>query len=116
VNDTFSHLVGDEVLRLLGRILRATCRAEDTPVRYGGEEFAILLHHVDEPAARAAAERVRVAVERHDWNAVAEGLAVTVSIGVAHGTEAASVAEVLGLADRRLYTAKRSGRNRVVHA
>jgi diguanylate cyclase (GGDEF)-like protein len=116
VNDTFSHLVGDEVLRRLGRILRESRRAGDAAVRYGGEEFAILLHDVGEQAARTAAERLRVAVETFDWNAVAEGLAVTVSIGVAHGAEAASVADVLTLADRRLYAAKRGGRNRVIHA
>jgi diguanylate cyclase (GGDEF)-like protein len=116
VNDTFSHLVGDEVLRRLGRILQECCRAGDAAVRYGGEEFAILLPDMGEQAARTAAERLRVAVETFDWQAVAEGLAVTVSIGVAHGTEAASVADVLALADRRLYVAKRTGRNRVVHA
>ena len=116
VNDTFSHLVGDEVLRQLGRILTEGCGAGDEAVRYGGEEFAILFHGLDEQAGWVAGERVRLAVEGFDWGSLAPGLVVTVSVGVAHGAEAGSMAEVLALADQRLYTAKRSGRNRVIHA
>ena len=116
VNDAFSHLVGDEVLRQLGRIMLGSCRAGDSAVRYGGEEFAILFHGLDEQAGWVAAERVRVAVQSFDWSTVADGLVVTVSIGVAHGAEADSFAEVLALADERLYSAKSSGRNRVLAA
>jgi diguanylate cyclase (GGDEF)-like protein len=113
VNDEFSHPVGDAVLRRLGQILRASCRAGDTAIRYGGEEFALLLHRIDEESAEAAAERVRAAVAGHDWDTVAPGLAITVSVGVASAADAATPVEVLAIADQRLYRAKRSGRNRV---
>jgi diguanylate cyclase (GGDEF)-like protein len=113
VNDKYSHLVGDAVLRELGKILRASCRAGDTAIRYGGEEFALLLHLVDEEDIRATAERVRAAVEGHDWAAIAPELSITVSIGVASGADAETVAEVLEIADKRLYRAKEAGRNRV---
>ncbi|GAA2510854.1 hypothetical protein Ahu01nite_071790 [Winogradskya humida] len=114
VNDTFSHPVGDAVLRHLGQILRTSCRAGDVAIRYGGEEFALLFHRAEDESVRAAAERVRAAVEDYDWNAVATGLAVTVSVGVATGSDANTAAEALALADQRLYQAKRTGRNRVV--
>jgi diguanylate cyclase (GGDEF)-like protein len=115
VNDKYSHLVGDAVLRRLGLILRATCRAGDVAIRYGGEEFAILLQPVDDDSVRAAAERVRKAVEEFDWETIGAGLSITVSVGVAAGSEAGTPAEALAIADRRLYRAKRTGRNRVVH-
>ncbi|GLY97833.1 GGDEF domain-containing protein [Actinoplanes sp. NBRC 103695] len=108
VNDTYSHLTGDEVLRRLGMILGITCRAGDTAARFGGEEFAVVLDQMGSDGAGDAAERLRVAVESYDWSAVTDGLTVTVSIGVAHG-----VPELLAVADRNLYRAKNSGRNRV---
>jgi diguanylate cyclase (GGDEF)-like protein len=108
VNDGHSHQVGDEVLRQLAGLLRAACRGADVAARYGGEEFAVLFRGLSEPAAVAAAERIRRTVEAYAWNAVAPGLAVTVSIGIAAG------ADVLAVADRRLYEAKNAGRNRVV--
>lgn len=114
VNDLHSHLVGDEVLRHLARLLRACCRGSDLPVRWGGEEFAILLRQLADGAAAAAAERVRAAIEAYDWASVATGLTITVSIGVAAGSAAQAIDQVLADADQRLYAAKRAGRNRVV--
>ncbi|MBC8058490.1 MAG: GGDEF domain-containing protein [Rhizobiales bacterium] len=114
VNDRFSHAVGDAVLCQLAALLRETCRSVDTPVRLGGEEFVVLLPSATAAAAAAAAERLRTRIEAFDWATLATGLAVTVSIGVAMGSEAGSAAALLALADQRLYAAKRSGRNRVV--
>lgn len=114
VNDTFSHLAGDRVLRQLGQLLRACCREEDTAARYGGEEFMILLWHLPGYTAAAVAERVRATVQSFDWSSLAPQLAVTVSIGVAAGTERPFPTEVVALADQRLYAAKRAGRNRVI--
>ncbi len=118
INDGFSHLIGDQVLERLGVLLRRCCRKQDLAARYGGEEFALILADVDRPTARATCERLRAAVEAEPWSAAHPGLHVTVSIGVVHADEAGS-AEPLGMlaiADRRLYAAKRGGRNRVVDA
>lgn len=114
VNDGWSHSVGDDVLRRLARLMRDCCRASDTPIRCGGEEFAILLRQLDARGAIDASERIRRAIEGFDWGSVAKGLAVTVSIGVALACEGETTAAVLELADRRLYVAKSQGRNRVV--
>jgi len=117
VNDTHSHLVGDEVLRRLAGLLRSCCRGSDLPVRWGGEEFAILLRQPAEGAAQAAAERVRTTVEGHDWSDLTPGWPITVSVGVAAsaaGSAARSMDEMLAEADRQLYAAKHGGRNRVV--
>jgi diguanylate cyclase len=114
VNDGFSHQVGDAVLRELGGLLRQVCRPADVAARYGGEEFAVVLDALDEPGAAVVAERIRATVERHDWTVVAAGLYVTVSVGVAAGRPDGDAAVVLDVADRRLYAAKRDGRNRVV--
>jgi diguanylate cyclase (GGDEF)-like protein len=113
INDEHSHAVGDAVLRALGALLRGNCRPTDTAGRLGGEEF-VVLYRGEVQACLPAAERLRQCVAAHDWNAVAEGLQVTVSIGLAHTSEAGDGAAMLALADRRLYAAKRDGRNRVV--
>lgn len=113
VNDEHSHLVGDRVLRHLAGLLRAACRAEDTVARFGGEEFAVLLAGPDLQLATTTGLRLRSQVAAYDWGAVAPGLAVTVSIGVAVGTESDDPAVVLANADERLYAAKRAGRDRV---
>jgi len=115
VNDRYSHAVGDQVLCRLASLVREGCRSVDTPVRLGGEEFVVLLPHAEAAAAASAAERLRLRIEAFDWATLAPGLAVTASIGVALGREAGSAAALLALADRRLYAAKRAGRNRVVN-
>jgi diguanylate cyclase (GGDEF)-like protein len=113
VNDGYSHLVGDAVLRELGSVLRATCRDGDTALRFGGEEFALVMLGTSIEGALAMAERARASVQAHNWSALAPGLAVTASFGVALGTEVDTSIELLALADRRLLKAKELGRNRV---
>lgn len=113
VNDRFSHAVGDEVLRHLGLLLRQQCRDGDLAARLGGEEFLLTFDSAEPLAARAAAERVRVRVQSHDWAAVHPGLAVTVSIGLVDLGSSPDVASALADADQRLYRAKSEGRNRV---
>jgi diguanylate cyclase (GGDEF)-like protein len=114
INDTFSHAAGDEVLRRIGKLIRQCCRENDLPVRYGGEEFAILMRGADQQDARKICDRVKSVIELHDWRALLAGGGVTVSIGVAAWSEAGTPNSVLILADRRLYRAKAEGRNRVV--
>lgn len=115
VNDRFSHLTGDEVLRRLGGLLQLHARQHDLSARYGGEEFAIVLADVDRPTASAVCERLREAIETEQWSALHAELQVTVSIGVVHSHEAVGEPDaLLSMADQRLYVAKRTGRNQVV--
>lgn len=114
INDTFSQATGDAVLSRIGALLRQCCRERDLPVRYGGEEFAILMRGADPNEARNICDRVKTAIEQHDWRTLLAGSAVTVSIGAASWTEASTPGDALGLADSRLYRAKAAGRNRVV--
>ena len=113
VNDTWSHQVGDEVLRQLSGLLRAEIRAVDVVARYGGEEFVILFPETDEATAHRVCEKMRSSVERHNWHVITDDLAVTVSIGVAGSDTDDNLAGIMRTADDRLYRAKRAGRNRV---
>jgi len=109
-NDTFGHAVGDTVLKRLAGLLRASTRAHDIVIRYGGDEFIVLVES-DPVAARGVADRVHRAVQDHDWQDAAPGLVVTVSVGVATSQNPDAV---LAAADRALYEAKNQGRDRVV--
>jgi diguanylate cyclase len=110
VNDDYSHAVGDEVLRRIAVILRTHCRAEDVPVRYGGDEFVILVFGGNE-AAEGVAQRFHAAVRSAPWGQVAAGLKVTVSVGVGRPVPAQGA---IAAADAALNAAKRAGRDRVV--
>jgi diguanylate cyclase (GGDEF)-like protein len=116
INDTFSHATGDAVLRQIGTLIRQCCREHDLPVRYGGEEFAILMRGADQADARKICDRVKTMIESHDWRSLMPKGGVTVSIGAASWIEASSPNNALALADTRLYRAKAEGRNRVVDA
>ena len=116
-NDRYGHLAGDDVLKRVAATLSSGLRTGDTTYRFGGEEFLLVLPEQDTEAATAITERLRQAVEdlgiRH-----ADGLplgVVTVSAGVAVSAEAGDADGLLKAADRALYTAKESGRNRVSH-
>ena len=116
VNDRFTHAVGDDVLRLVAKILQANTRSSDIVARYGGEEFAIVFTESQPAEAVALAERIRERVQSHPWHEIEPELHVTISVGLDSDTSRASVAEMLGAADERLYEAKHAGRNRVVAA
>jgi diguanylate cyclase (GGDEF)-like protein len=117
VNDRFGHQTGDDVLRALSRVFRASLRDVDLPARLGGEEFAVLLPETDAVGAEGLAERLRtelVALRLHGPGA--EPLHVTASFGVAVYPQAASGDDLLSFADTALYAAKAAGKNRVVLA
>lgn len=116
INDLYSHLVGDEVLRQVAATLRASFRHSDVVARWGGEEFAVLLPHTGHQPALAVADKARLAVASFDWATIGSGLAVTVSAGVASTSEVTGTdlgPGLLKLADSRLYRAKNAGRNRI---
>jgi two-component system cell cycle response regulator len=118
INDTHGHDAGDAVLRELAGRLRGHVRGLDMVCRLGGEEFVILMPETTISAAEKVAERLRAVVERQPFalpDAMGEGLAVTVSLGVAdHGGTGDTGEALLKRADQALYGAKRDGRNRVV--
>ncbi|WP_407314945.1 diguanylate cyclase [Pseudomonas sp. nanlin1] len=114
INDEHGHLVGDRVIRAVADTLREHVREADIPGRYGGEEYAVLLPDTDSEGARVLAERLREAIEGLQLAHQGQGIAVTVSIGVADlGSSAADCSELIEWADRALYASKRAGRNRV---
>ncbi|HYD43335.1 MAG TPA: GGDEF domain-containing protein [Anaeromyxobacter sp.] len=119
LNDRYGHPAGDRVLSAVARCLAGQIRASDTLVRYGGEEFLVLLPHTALPGALVIAERVREAVER-TRTAVPQAdhpLAVTISVGVATlPADGASAEDLLLAADQALFRAKGAGRNQVVAA
>ena len=116
VNDRYGHRAGDAVLKALVVRLLASVREMDTVARYGGEEFAIVLPETDAVEGLRVAERLRAAVAASPVRAgLPEPLRITVSIGLAvHPDDATGKGGLVECADRALYAAKRTGKNRVV--
>jgi two-component system cell cycle response regulator len=116
VNDTYGHLVGDEVLRGIAMILQRSVRSVDMVARYGGEEFVVVLPETGETGAVAFAERIRQRVEQHCFELQRAAPArVTVSIGVSSfpAPHVESAEDLFARADAALYRAKERGRNQV---
>lgn len=118
VNDSFGHSVGDEVLKVVGQVLRESCRVYDVPGRYGGEEFCIVLPETRVGNTTQVAERIRSRLASTELPVGETSITVTASIGVAGMDSVAdegvvSAAALLDRADRALYAAKHHGRNRV---
>jgi len=114
INDTYGHLTGDKVLKIIAGIIFRSLRETDYAGRYGGEEFLILLANTGPDEAVQAAERIRRTVSETRFEAE-NGLAfdVTVSLGIATCHDDASLEEMIERADKALYRAKQKGRNRV---
>lgn len=114
VNDTYGHLVGDQVIAVIAQHLKAGARQDDTVVRFGGEEFLVFLPGTDAAAAMAAAERIRRAVAEHPVACGGGVIRFSVSMGVATsgGTRGEDLRDLIDRADRALYRAKEGGRNR----
>ncbi len=116
INDSFGHAVGDRVLETVAQLALLDCRDTDACLRYGGEEFVIVMQGIGIEHALNAARRLCEAVEGYDWNRAHPGLVVTVSCGVAQRRINEDLGAWIGRADRAMYTAKREGRNRAVGA
>ena len=112
INDTYGHLVGDVVLKDIGRIIRENIREIDLACRYGGEEFAAVLPETSKEGAFVVAERIRKRVEDHAFRAYDERLKLTVSLGVSsYPDDSSNQPGLIEAADEALYKGKRSGKN-----
>ena len=116
INDTYGHPFGDQVIRAVGQMLSQLTQRRDVAARYGGEEFALVLPETTLRGAREVAERLRIAISR---GYISRGAgrtpigSITVSAGVAQHAPGETATQVIARADRALYAAKRSGRDRV---
>lgn len=114
INDTFGHRVGDELLRGLALLLREHCREEDVCCRWGGEEFVIAMLETDQDAALATMNRLRRAIEAHNFGKDNKLVKVTVTIGVCEFTIKNNLSDIIEAADAAMYEAKKSGKNAVI--
>ncbi|NBB93257.1 MAG: diguanylate cyclase [Gammaproteobacteria bacterium] len=114
VNDDYSHLIGDDVMRRVAGLLRQHIRAGDQAARWGGEEFTLTFRATDRRHAAAISERIRESIAAADFGKLAPELKITASFGVSDSSSAESYESLLRQADQALYRAKAEGRNRVV--
>jgi diguanylate cyclase (GGDEF)-like protein len=113
INDQHGHVVGDRILNQVAARFLEGLRASDIAVRWGGEEFLIVLKSCDLDHARRIAEHVRAAIEQTEFKAGKQSIPVTVSIGVSQYDGVEPHEDTISRADAGLYAAKNSGRNRV---
>jgi len=116
VNDSYGHLAGDKVLKVLAQQLQTNLRTTDFLARYGGEEFVVLLPNTDEQSARKALDKVRMAIEGCPFHFKGEPVQITMSFGMAPFVKEKTSAEVFSDADAALYRAKEEGRNQIQSA
>jgi two-component system, cell cycle response regulator len=115
VNDTFGHPAGDYVLGRIAQKVAETIRVEDLFARYGGEEFALMLRESDEESAHICAERCRKIVDVTDFTYGGTPIKTAISLGVAclSDSDFSAPEDLIAMADKYLYRAKKAGRNRV---
>ena len=113
VNDAYGHAAGDELLRRVAHQLASVVRAADGVVRWGGEEFLLVLPGVDKAQAQHIVERARKSIEEDAVVVGGNVLRITISVGVAERRPGEARDRLIARADEALYTAKSSGRNRV---
>jgi diguanylate cyclase len=115
INDNFGHPAGDQVLKAVAHIANSNMRDSDVFCRHGGEEFVAILPETDAEGAMAVAEKVRIAVSQFNFHSKGDKVVITLSAGVAKLAEGEEMAQTFSRADKALYEAKNSGRNRCVN-
>ena len=114
VNDRFSHQVGDEVLKQVAAVIKEELSPFDAEcARYGGEEFVMLFRDMSVVTASELCDGIRSRISDADFGSLAQGLGVSVSIGLSDQLDVVSHEKMLSMADRSLYRAKNAGRNRI---
>jgi diguanylate cyclase (GGDEF)-like protein/putative nucleotidyltransferase with HDIG domain len=114
INDNYGHPVGDTVLKAVAKLIKNNCRDVDIPIRYGGEEFMVVLPEVNTEGAHVVAERIRRSLAQEVIMHENISLSVTASIGIStFPDDAGEQKQLLALADKALYLSKRLGRNQV---
>ncbi|MGD8913431.1 MAG: GGDEF domain-containing protein [Candidatus Thiodiazotropha sp.] len=114
INDNFGHAMGDEILKTFAKKLSDRIRESDKLVRYGGEEFLLIMAATRLDEAERMAQRLRKEITQTQWNALPDGYTITVSIGLTELMQHDHANDTLTRADNALYEAKGGGRNRVV--
>ncbi len=116
VNDQHGHLVGDNVLKMLSKILKDNIKGRDVASRYGGDEFIVALAKTDEKGALIVAEYFRNNLRKMNWKIKGTGESIgqiSISLGVAVYQKGDSLEQTIGWADNALYQSKHSGRNKI---
>jgi diguanylate cyclase len=118
INDTYGHLLGDKVIKVVGETLKRQIKGKDTAARYGGEEFCVLLPDTGIKDATKVADNIRLTIENTKIKRVSDQQEigkVTISIGVAYYQPEEPMADFFERADSALYQSKNEGRNRVTY-
>ena len=103
INDTYGHIAGDKVIEIVGQAIKKCIRKEDAGLRYGGDEFIILLFNQDKKAAYRVIERIRREINKL---AAGQGMNIQISAGVAYYNSLRNVGDIIKMADRDLYKEK----------
>jgi diguanylate cyclase (GGDEF)-like protein len=111
INDRFSHAIGDKVLRAIAGVIAGNIRDADLAIRYGGEEFVIAFSSTPLPEAAKACDKLRHAIAHYPWQNIHPELKVTISMGLSAETDLNDHEQMIAAADKKLYEAKRDGKN-----
>ena len=115
INDNFGHDVGDEAIRIVSRVIKENIRKADIAIRYGGEEFIVLLYNCDKENIIKIAETIRIEFSKQKIPANGEFFSKTLSVGCSNfPSDSDSIWKCIKFADMSLYAAKEGGRNQVV--
>lgn len=113
VNDKYGHICGDFILKEFSSILKSHTRENDVLCRYGGEEFILIIKHIDEKILIEKLEEIRVDISENEFVYEDKIIRITTSIGFSQGKKSSNFNTILDKADKALYEAKRNGRNRI---